>query len=89
MSPTVTKRSLGLADKIKRALRSRELGKKHYERSDTLLQEIALEMEPGQTIKIRWLADDMNVTLVDQFAGANIVWNPCAARRWSLKVKAA
>jgi len=85
VTSTVTKRSAGLADKIKRALRSRELGKKHYERSDTLLHEIALEMEPGQTIRV----GDRNVTLVDHFAGKDLVWNPCAARRWGLEVKAA
>jgi len=75
-----------LAAKIQRAVRSRELGKKHYARADMLMAEIAKELEPGQVIKI---SAERAYQLEDKFAGTEIVWTPCAARRWNLKEVAA
>lgn len=69
--------------KMLRCLRSKELGKKHYFRADVLLAEIATEIEPGQSLKV----GDRKITLEDKYAGKTIVWTPCAARRYDLKVE--
>jgi hypothetical protein len=71
-----------LVEKALRSLRARELGKKNYARADRLLQEIALEIEPGQVIK---LGEKNGLTLKDKFSEKDIVWTPCAARRWELE----
>lgn len=86
MTPTLTARKADLADKIKRALRSHELGALHYSRADALAREIALEVEPGQPIRL----GTKKVTLIDEFEAAKekgIAWRPCAFRRWSFKVE--
>lgn len=75
-----------LAKKARKALRERELGARHYEKSDFLLEELSKEVEPGQPIP---LGDGKEAVLVDQFAGKTIVWNPCAARRYKLETRAA
>ena len=74
-----------LAAKVRRCLRSKVLGKRHYERADNLLREIATEIEPGQAIT---LGDGKKVVLIDRYAGKDIVWQPCAARKWELEERA-
>ena len=71
-----------LLKKAQRSLRARELGKKNYARADRLLQEIATDIEPGQIIKI---GEKNGLQLKDKFFEKNIVWTPCAARRWELE----
>ena len=59
-----------------------QLGKKNYARADRLLQEIATEIEPGQIIKT---GEKNGLKLKDKFFEKDIVWTPCAARRWELE----
>ena len=56
-------------------------GKKNYARADRLLQEIAREIEPGQIIKV---GEKNGLQLIDKFFEQDMVWTPCAARRWEL-----
>lgn len=78
----MSRKTDSLADKVSRCLRSKELGKKHYARADALMAEIAKEIDPGTPIKL----SGKIVTLVDRFADREIVWTPCAARPYELKV---
>jgi hypothetical protein len=71
-----------LARKIQRAIRTREMGRRAYKRADALLAEIAAEMKPGQVVQV---SAERAYELVDNYAGKDIVWNPCAARRWELE----
>jgi hypothetical protein len=72
-----------LADKVKRCLRAKELGKKHYGIADALLDEISAEVEAGSEIK---LSEHRKVVLEDQYATKTIAWKPCGIRRYELKV---
>ena len=72
-----------LPEKIKRCLRAKELGKKNYHRAGTLLDEIALELKPGDQVE---LSEKRKVVLEDQFLTKSIVWKPCGVRRYELKV---
>jgi hypothetical protein len=90
MSATLTKRKSDLIDKLKRALRSSELGVKHYKRADALGKEIALELESGQSLKI----GGEKVTFIDEYveairSGKDIMWRPCGFRRYAFKRKPA
>jgi hypothetical protein len=76
------KKAGDLGAKILRAVRAREQGKRAYKRADALIAEIVKEMEPGQTVKV---STEKAYELVDKFAGKEIVWNPCAARRWEFE----
>jgi len=71
-----------LARKIQRAIRTREMGKRAYKRADALIAEIAKEMKPGQIVQV---SNERAYELIDNFAGKDTVWNPCAARRWELE----
>ena len=71
-----------LARKIQQAIRAREMGKRAYKRADALMAQIAREMEPGEVVKV---SPEKAYELVDNYAGKDIVWNPCAARRWELE----
>jgi hypothetical protein len=59
------KRKSDLADKIKRCVRARELGKKHYTKHRDLREQIACEIDPGHEVP---LGDGTKATLIDQFA---------------------
>lgn len=73
-----------LAKKAKKYLAAKEAGKRGYERADRLLAEIAADIKPGAEIA---LSDSgRKAILVDRFAEKDIVWTPCAARRWELKI---
>jgi hypothetical protein len=71
-----------LVSKIQRAVRTRDMGKRAYKRADALLSEIVKEMKVGQVVQV---SNERAYELVDNFAGKDIVWNPCAARRWELE----
>lgn len=75
-----------LASKVRRAIKAHKLGKKHYELADALKKEIAREVEPGEKIPLN---EKEYAVLKDNFADKDIVWNPCAARRWDIEVKPA
>jgi hypothetical protein len=76
-------KSESVADKVKRCLRAKELGQKNYKKADALLDEISLEVEPGEEVI---LSPTRKVVLHDQFADKSIVWKPCGVRRYELKV---
>ncbi len=80
-----TKRKSGLVDKIERCIRARELGAKNYKRSDTLLDELMQELEPGQTLPLN--ANGRKVQVIDNYADGKLVhFKPCGVRRYELKV---
>jgi hypothetical protein len=64
------KRKSDLPDKIKRCLRARELGKKHYTKHRDLLEQIVREIEPRHEIM---LGDGTKATLIDQFAEIPVI----------------
>jgi hypothetical protein len=76
------RKSGDLAAKVLRVVRAREQGKRAYKRADALIAELVKEMEPGQTVKV---SAEKAYQLLDKFAGKEIVWNPCAARRWEFE----
>ena len=78
------KRKSDLADKIKRCVRARELGKKHYTRHRDLLEQIAHEIEPGSEVM---LGDGTKATLKDQFADKMTVFRPLGVSRYELEVE--
>lgn len=71
-----------LVSKVQRAVRARALGMKNYKRADALLAQVRKLVQPGEVVKI---SDQKAYKLVDKFEGKDIVWNPCAARRWDLE----
>jgi hypothetical protein len=74
-----------LAKKITAYLRLRDAGKRSYERADGLIKEIAAELKPGQEIELT--VTGRKAVLIDRFKNEEIVWQPCAARRWEIKIK--
>ena len=73
-----------LADRVLRYLAARESGKRAYERADRLIAEIAASVEPGREIALN--ESGRKAVLNDRFEGRDLVWTPCGARRWELKV---
>ena len=73
-----------LASKVARYLKAKEAGKRAYERSDRLMAEIAKEAKPGEEIVLN--VAGRKAVLHDRFAEKDLVWTPCGARRWELKV---
>jgi hypothetical protein len=78
------KRKSDLAHKIKRCVRARELGKKHYTKHRDLLEQIAKEIEPGREVQ---LGDGTKATLVDQFAQKMTVFRPLGVTRYEIEVE--
>jgi hypothetical protein len=73
-----------VAGQVKRYLAAKESGKRGYERAARLLAEIAHGVRPGQEIALA--KNGRKAVLVDRFEEKDIVWTPCAARRWELKI---
>jgi hypothetical protein len=80
------KRESELAAKIRKHLKSLELGKKHYKRADAILAEIVNEnlMEPGQPVKLN--EQGRKAVLVDRYAEKLTVFQPCGVRRYEFDV---
>jgi hypothetical protein len=75
------------AEKIHRYLRAREAGKRGYERADRIIHEIAKDILPGTEIQLN--DSGRKAVLHDRFEdfkGKDIIWTPCAARRWELEI---
>jgi hypothetical protein len=86
---TVPKKKLndgGLAEKVTHYLRAKQAGSRGYQRADRLMKEIAKLVQPGEEVPFG--DGGRKIVLVDKFASAkdDIIWTPCAARRWELKV---
>ena len=79
------KPKVDLAKKVSAYLRAKKSGKRGYERADQIVEEIARELKPGEEITIT--KTGRKAVLVDRFKDEAIVWQPCAARRWEIKVK--
>jgi hypothetical protein len=73
--------------KAQRYLRIHESGKRSYERADGLLASLAAELGDGAEIPLN--ETGKKAIIIDRFADKNLVWQPCAARRWELKIKEA
>jgi hypothetical protein len=80
----MSKSKADLSAKAKKYLAAKEAGKRGYERADRLLAEIAAELKPGAEIALS--ENGRKAILVDNYADKDIVWTPCAARRWGLKI---
>jgi hypothetical protein len=73
-----------VADKIKRCVRARELGKKHYTKHRNLLAQIANEIESGREVQ---LGDGTKATLIDQFADKMTVFRPLGVSRYEIELE--
>jgi hypothetical protein len=73
--------------KAQRYLQVHESGKRSYERADGMLAELAAELGAGTEIPLN--ETGKKAVIVDRFAEKNLVWQPCAARRYELKIKEA
>lgn len=66
--------------------RAHQSGKRCYARADRLLQEIAARIPSGEEVEI---GGGRKLLLTDRFLdleGKGIIWTPCAARRYDLKI---
>jgi hypothetical protein len=70
------------AKKMRAYLVEKEKGRRAYQRADQMLAELAAEIGAGEVM----LADKQKAVILDRFAEKDIVWTPCAARRWEVKV---
>lgn len=79
------KPQITLADKMRAHLRARELGKRHYERADRLLEEILCEVDCGRHVK---LGDNKVAVVVDNFAEKNKVYRAHGIARYEVHLEA-
>jgi hypothetical protein len=70
------------AKKMRAYLVEKEKGRRAYQRADQMLAELAAGIGASKVP----LADGQLAVIVDRFAEKDIVWQPCAARRWDVKV---
>lgn len=78
------KEKVDVPDLVARYQKARTAGKRAYERSDRLIKEIAAAVAPGKEIELS--STGRKAVLVDRFLASDIIWTPCAARRWELKI---
>jgi hypothetical protein len=74
-----------IADKVARYLRAHDAGKRNYAKADRLLAELA--KEAGVDIEIPLNDSGKKAIIKDRFKDKNLVFQPCAARRYELKIK--
>ena len=72
---------LSPAEKLSKAERLYELGKKRYAERDRLIKEIVLEVGDGVAIP----GTMPPVMIVDRFKQDDVVFQPAAARRYEVK----
>lgn len=78
-----SRKSESLAMKALKCLREKELGARHYKRSDALLAEIVKEMIAGDKVQV---GEHDHVLLEDNFAdGETQFFHGSFARRYELK----
>lgn len=80
----MAKKTNDVPSKVKKYLAAKEAGKRGYQRADRLLAELAHLMRPGQEIALN--EQGRKAVLKDRFEDKDIVWTPCAARRWELEI---
>lgn len=71
-----------LADKVKRYFRVQDSIKRSYKRSDKLLAELLLEMQPGEAVPF---SEFEKVVLEDNFKNDNKVYRAHGISRFELK----
>ena len=72
-----------LSKTAEKYLAEREAGKRAYERAENLMGELAKAVGHEGEIALK---DGRKLVIVDRFEGKDLVWTPCAARRWDAKV---
>lgn len=75
-----------LAELASRYERAHQAGKRSYARADRLLLEIAARVHAGEEVD---LGGGRKLIVNDRFEdreGKGIIWTPCAARRFELKI---
>ena len=73
-----------LAAKIRHQLKTIARAKKLYERADTILEEIAQQLKPGDAVALT--EDGKKAVLLDNYAGKNIVWGHGGVRRYAIEI---
>ena len=74
------------AERVKKLLRCRELGKRRYEQADAILQTLLADLKLDEPVD---LGDGRTARLVDSFAKGNVAWGHGAVRRYDVKVEKA
>ena len=72
------------AERAQKIIRVRAAGQRNYERSDNMLMALAAEVGVGVEMPLN--DTGKKAVIIDRFDGKNIVWQPCAARRFELKI---
>jgi hypothetical protein len=73
-----------VADKVASYLRAHDAGKRNYAKADRLLKEIAEEAGVGEEIALG--ENGKKAVVIDRFKDKDIVFQPCAARKFELKI---
>jgi hypothetical protein len=73
-----------VADKVTSYLRAHDAGKRNYAKADRLLKEIAEEAGVGEEIALG--ENGKKAVVIDRFKDKDIVFQPCAARKFELKI---
>lgn len=86
MAKKRTSEKPSVAELVVRHEKARRAGSRAYQRADRLIKQIAAAVAPGEEIELS--AAGRKAVLIDKFANrdADIIWTPCAARRWELKI---
>lgn len=77
-------RTNDLAAKVRAYFHAKSAGIRGYQRADRLLQEIARRSKPGKEIRLDHRG--RKAILRDRFSEKDLIWTPCAARRWDLEI---
>lgn len=78
-----------LAELAAQYQRAHNAGQRAYARADRLLQQIAECVSPASLGEEIDLGRGRKLILKDRFEdreGKGVIWQPCAARRWELKI---
>ncbi len=76
------KKKVDIAVLVGKHVRSLELGKRAYKRSDASLEAILKVMKPGDVVTLK---GGRRYELVDEFAEKLTVFKPCGVRRFKLE----
>ena len=76
------KKKADLPTLVGKHVRSLELGKRAYKRSDASLDAILKAMKPGDVVTLK---GGKKFQLVDEFATKTILFKPCGVRRYKLE----
>ena len=77
------KKSDDLTARIRKYIRSKELGLLHYRRAGALMESLSKEMVGGEPVEID---KRQTATLVDKFDGKDVVSKMTFIDRWDIKI---